>query len=35
MVVPTKEQLLEKWDAERAVAVDANLEDTRFVEKLK
>lgn len=32
---PTKEQLQQKWDGERSGAMDANLEDTRFVEKLK
>ena len=34
-VAPTKEQLRQKWDEERAGAMDANFEDTRFVEKLK
>ena len=32
---PTKDQLQQKWDGERSGALDANLEDTRFVEKLK
>ncbi len=34
-VAPTKEQLQQKWDEERSGAMDANFEDTRFVEKLK
>ena len=34
-VALTKEQLQQKWDGERSGAMDANLEDTRFVEKLK
>lgn len=34
-VAPTKEQLQQKWDEERSGAMDANFEDTRYVEKLK
>lgn len=34
-VAPTKEQLRQKWDEERSGAMDANFEDTRYVEKLK
>ena len=34
-VAPTKEQLRQKRDEERSGAMDANFEDTRFVEKLK
>jgi hypothetical protein len=34
-VAPTKEQLRQKRDEERSGAMDANFEDTRYVEKLK
>lgn len=34
-VVPTKEQLKEKMDSERFGSIDADFQDTRYMEKLR